>query len=243
VLAPKHRRRKRAAQAREADDDDDEEAGKEAEEFEVCVSCGTQGEVMICDGCEAFWHAKCVPGLNGQVPASEEEWLCPDCADDGLERCERCGGRGEVMICDAPGCNKMFHLGCVPGLEAIPLGRWSCPRCDEARERGLVCQECLLPGDGTLVVCGNDGCKAALHLACARSYLADQLPGGAFCAACLPRQVQQRASSTARARVKLVGVASSRIEQCRMLQILRGDCQDLSVAATKAFLRAHVAMD
>jgi hypothetical protein len=51
---------------------------------------------------------------------SEEEHHCPVC-DDG----------GELLLCDEPGCDAGYHLGCLsPPLAAVPAGKWRCPACE-----------------------------------------------------------------------------------------------------------------
>ena len=121
---PKRRRRALSPLPPASDDDnDDSDVDKDDvddEDMEKCAGCGGQGEVLVCDGegCDLVWHVACVPGLNGKMP-TEDVWECPQCADDGLERCFACNGRGEVIVCEEPGCEKMFHLSCVPGLSKV----------------------------------------------------------------------------------------------------------------------------
>jgi hypothetical protein len=47
------------------------------EDDAVCELCRDGGEVLICDGCEGYYHGGCV-GLS-DVP--EGEWLCPWCLE------------------------------------------------------------------------------------------------------------------------------------------------------------------
>jgi hypothetical protein len=41
-------------------------------------------------------------------------------------------GPGEVVLCDGPGCTRVYHVGCAPDLAAageVPEGDWLCPQC------------------------------------------------------------------------------------------------------------------
>lgn len=51
---------------------------------DVCVLCGSGGNLLCCDACPATYHVRCVGESNRAMGASE--WLCPEC---------RVGGRGE----------------------------------------------------------------------------------------------------------------------------------------------------
>ena len=36
----------------------------------------------------------------------------------------------EILLCDGPGCEKAYHLGCLrPPLKVVPEGDWLCPSC------------------------------------------------------------------------------------------------------------------
>ena len=66
--------------------------------------------------------------------------------DDGDEACARCMETGwskgnEMLLCDGPGCDVAFHLGCLsPPLDKVPEDDWLCPACaaDTAVATGSV---------------------------------------------------------------------------------------------------------
>lgn len=62
-----------------------EEAGGEDGEDQTdwhCVGCGSDHDdahdLMLCDGCDAAWHASCLTPPLTAVP--EGDWLCPTCS-------------------------------------------------------------------------------------------------------------------------------------------------------------------
>ena len=58
--------------------------------------------------------------------------ISPDPNDD---TCAACGHAAwapgnEMLLCDGPGCNTAYHLGCLrPRLKRVPKGDWLCPSC------------------------------------------------------------------------------------------------------------------
>jgi len=46
----------------------------------------------------------------------------------------------EILLCDGPGCEKAYHLGCLrPPLKRVPEGDWLCPSCKpEAEEQAAA---------------------------------------------------------------------------------------------------------
>ena len=58
--------------------------------------------------------------------------ISPDPNDD---TCAACGHAAwapgnEMLLCDGPGCNTAYHLGCLrPPLKRVPKGDWLCPSC------------------------------------------------------------------------------------------------------------------
>jgi len=61
--------------------------------------------------------------------------------DESEDVCFQCGDGGNVMICDAKRCGKVYHPLCV-GLDKVPSGEWQCPR--------HRCTFCHMPvGDAT----------------------------------------------------------------------------------------------
>jgi hypothetical protein len=211
-------------------------------DHDTCAECGEPGELLICDeeGCTMVWHLKCVPGLNGKMPPAEDKWKCPSCMDDGMEKCFACGLRGEVVVCDEKTCDKMFHLSCVPGLDRVPEGLWSCPKCCETREEGLSCAECRGPGgDGTLVKCPND-CGSAVHLRCLGAYAKNQLADGTFCAACESKATRKKTKRVLRmytSKATVVLKPGMDVHEARIRQILSGSAHGvMSVQAITRFL-------
>ncbi|KAK7072610.1 Histone-lysine N-methyltransferase NSD3 [Halocaridina rubra] len=48
------------------------------------------------------------------------------------DECYRCGGAGDLILCDVTDCPKSYHLQCL-SLDKLPKGQWICPwhHCDE----------------------------------------------------------------------------------------------------------------
>ena len=68
-----------AAGAGGVGDDDDDSDGAGA----GCRVCGLSEEaglVLVCDGCEADWHAECLQPPMREEDVPEGEWRCPRCA-------------------------------------------------------------------------------------------------------------------------------------------------------------------
>ena len=60
-------------------------------------------------------------GATAALPAAPEG---PEDTNDDF--CFRCGGGGELVLCDK--CDRSYHLYCVdPPLESAPEGEWACP--------------------------------------------------------------------------------------------------------------------
>jgi hypothetical protein len=79
---------------------------------------------------------------------------------EDLEVCEKCKREGEVLECDFKGCDKVWHVECVPSLRGqIPEGRWVCPA-----QHDEVCEIC--EGTGEVVVCDVKNCQRVYHISC-----------------------------------------------------------------------------
>jgi len=77
-----------------------------------------------------------------------------------LEVCERCKREGEVLECDFEGCEKLWHVECVPDLNGkIPEGRWICPGPHDES-----CEVC--GGSGEVVLCDVKNCGRMYHVHC-----------------------------------------------------------------------------
>jgi hypothetical protein len=65
---------------------------------------------------------------------TEEEDLCFQCKQSS----------GKLLICDTPGCKKVYHIECLK-LDAVPKGRWSCPRhkCSVCSSKSATQFQCL----------------------------------------------------------------------------------------------------
>lgn len=75
---------------------------------------------------------------------SEEESSPEDVAEPDV--CFTCGDGGNLLICDAPGCNKVYHIHCVD-LEEIPTGTWfcnwhTCNKCSNLADLKYTCWYC-----------------------------------------------------------------------------------------------------
>ncbi|CAL4118934.1 unnamed protein product, partial [Meganyctiphanes norvegica] len=66
------------------------------------------------------------------------------------DECFRCGGTGDLILCDVTQCPKGYHLNCL-GLQTTPKGKWICPwhHCDECGGKALA--RCTL--------CPNSFCR------------------------------------------------------------------------------------
>ncbi|KAG7170657.1 histone-lysine N-methyltransferase Nsd1-like [Homarus americanus] len=71
------------------------------------------------------------------------------------DECFRCGGPGDLILCDVVACPKGYHLECL-GLDKLPRGKWICPwhHCDECGQRSARLNRCDF--------CPNSFCR--LHL-------------------------------------------------------------------------------
>ena len=58
-------------------DEDSDEAGAGCR---VCGLSEEAGLVLVCDGCEADWHAECLQPPMREEDVPEGEWRCPRCA-------------------------------------------------------------------------------------------------------------------------------------------------------------------
>lgn len=80
--------------------------------------------------------------------------------EEEFEVCEGCGLGGQVLQCDAPGCDRLWHVKCIPELKGmLPKGRWLCPAMHEE-----VCAICERPGQ--VIICDMKGCGRLYHLDC-----------------------------------------------------------------------------
>ncbi|KAK9747158.1 PHD-finger [Popillia japonica] len=87
---------------------DHDSGGEENESMdikvEVCVTCGSGGELLSCDKCPNIY----------------------------LEVCVTCGSGGELLSCDK--CPNIYHIECIlPPLRRKPRGVWLCANCRERK--------------------------------------------------------------------------------------------------------------
>ena len=74
---------------------------------------------------DAAAHARPMP-----VPVLADE---PEDTNDDF--CHRCGGGGDLLLCDR--CDRSYHMYCLdPPLEVAPEGEWACPAHKPGRSRG-----------------------------------------------------------------------------------------------------------
>ncbi|XP_068201103.1 histone-lysine N-methyltransferase NSD2-like isoform X2 [Palaemon carinicauda] len=59
------------------------------------------------------------------------------------DECYRCGGAGDLILCDVTDCPKSYHLQCL-SLDKLPKGKWICPwhHCDECGQRSIRPNRC-----------------------------------------------------------------------------------------------------
>jgi len=77
---------------------------------------------------------------------SEEEEESSAEEDAEPDVCFICGDGGNLLICDAPGCNKVYHIHCVD-LEEVPTGKWhcnwhTCNKCSNLADLKFTCRYC-----------------------------------------------------------------------------------------------------
>ncbi|XP_069178119.1 histone-lysine N-methyltransferase NSD2 isoform X3 [Procambarus clarkii] len=72
------------------------------------------------------------------------------------DECFRCGGPGDLILCDIFSCPKGYHLECL-GLDKLPRGKWICPwhHCDECGQRSTRLNRCDF--------CPNSFCRVHLE--------------------------------------------------------------------------------
>ena len=110
----------------------------------------------------------------------------PSGATDGDETvCEICldpDDAASMLICDAIGCARGFHMACLtPPIISIPAGSWVCPTC--AGE--LACAECGSREDeGSMLLCDGEGCGISIHMGCLSQPLEDVPEGDWLCPKC-----------------------------------------------------------
>lgn len=80
-----------------------------------------------------------------RAPASKRGRKSKICKLDHHEdECFVCKIGGKVLMCDHPGCPKVYHLACI-GLEVVPKSDFICPRhrCSECGEKSITsCSSC-----------------------------------------------------------------------------------------------------
>jgi hypothetical protein len=87
-----------------------------AGEMDLCAICCVGGNLLMCDGCPAVYHYRCV-GESSRACASDDPWLCPECEAGG--RAESAGLRVPLAGCDADGAiHWHMHGGAVRSARA-----------------------------------------------------------------------------------------------------------------------------
>jgi hypothetical protein len=123
----------------------------------VCLRDEAFGTILICDACDNEYHLNCLNPPITTIP--EGDWFCPKCdhspkkrpaskasdkgprpkkasrprpapVDVSEDRCGLCGCEGELLVCDFPGCSKVYHYGCIWPLSKTSDvdSQWLCPR-------------------------------------------------------------------------------------------------------------------
>jgi hypothetical protein len=75
-----------AAEGNMAEDDDDNDS--------VCEHCGDGGDLLICDGCDNYYHRGCVGLSDDFSDDPKEKWLCPWCLE---EDDDTAGHKGQLI--------------------------------------------------------------------------------------------------------------------------------------------------
>ena len=82
--------------------------------------------------CEATLAMTSCSAAEALVPTNTMDYDAP---------CRRCGVAfwepgNEMLLCDGDGCDKAFHMLCLPyPLASVPEGEWLCPTCDPGSAR------------------------------------------------------------------------------------------------------------
>lgn len=97
----------------------------------VCLQ--DDGLGLLCDDCEACWHAGCI----GLCHIPRGGWICPRCRAHsspssgkqgvGTELCRACDHPGSATV-GCASCRGRWHAHCL-GLRYRPTAPWTCPRC------------------------------------------------------------------------------------------------------------------
>jgi hypothetical protein len=102
----------------------------------VCKRSDRADEMLLCDGCDAEYHMRCLNPPLHSLP--EHSWFCPSCAPiiakqrDGKLYCICKQPAGDittsVRYVQCEKCEDWFHFGCV-SLKEEPKSSWWCMGC------------------------------------------------------------------------------------------------------------------
>lgn len=118
--------------------------------FNYNLECvGTEKKPCHCGGsqCSGFIGVKATKSENAskrpkvQKKHKKRKRKLAKSTDD---ECFRCGGTGDLILCDVAHCPKGYHLSCL-GLEITPKGKWICPwhHCDDCGSKSVIrCNLC-----------------------------------------------------------------------------------------------------
>eukprot|EP00039_Didymoeca_costata_P031203 m.33653 g.33653 ORF g.33653 m.33653 type:complete len:734 (+) comp8580_c0_seq2:184-2385(+) len=68
------------------------------------------------------------------LPKRKESKRQPTSSDGHDFECTVCEEGGRLLLCDYPGCSRVYHLKCLdPPLARTPKEEWHCPRCEKLK--------------------------------------------------------------------------------------------------------------
>ena len=102
---------------------EDEEAGARCE---ACERADNAAEMLLCDGCDAGFHLRCLDTNLESKPELWDKWRCLECKQ--CEVCKKDGSKIRLAICED--CDEGYHIECLdPPLKSFPHRNFKCPKC------------------------------------------------------------------------------------------------------------------